>query len=92
MGRKERKKEKVCTRERHMQCVRTCTGSCCKVQAAAKGCESRTDLTYRGRCSHLFQGMVNNIMVLFFLLFLGGKIANSVCFIPRLTACWVIYS
>lgn len=54
--------------------------------AAAKGWESWTELTYRGRYSHLFQANV-----IFLPLFLRGG-ANSVCFIPRLTACRVIYS
>ena len=95
----KREKEQMCTRERHMQCVSVCGECVCahmyrqllKVQATAKGCESRTDLTYRGQFSHLFQAMVNNSSFFFFPCFFGG-VANSVCFIPRLTACWVIYS
>lgn len=54
--------------------------------AAAKGWESWTELTYRGHYSHLFQA---NII---FLPLFWREEANSVCFIPRLTACRVIYS
>lgn len=54
--------------------------------AAARGWESWSELTYRGHYCHLFQA---NII---FPPPFWREASNNVCFIPRLTACRVIYS